>query len=169
MSIKKIFTLLVAVLAGLLLFASPSQAGNGNAHFIKNATGASLSGSSLVVHFKEAGLAAGSIETITASADALTTYECVNGGGKNPSASNKTTTLSRSSATGQFPVDQNGNLTGSLTLTPPSASSLGFSCPPGQTVTFVGVTYSNVVVNDTTSHVSTTIPGSFTYTNPLAP
>lgn len=168
MMVKKVFTLLVAVLAGLLLFAMPAQAA-GSAHFIKNATNATLSGSSLVVSFKEAGLSSGSVETVTATATAATTYECVNGGGKNPSASNKTTTVSNISKTGTFTADKNGNIVGSLSLTPPSASDLGFSCPPGQTVTFVGVDYSNISLTDTTSGASTTFPGTVSYRNPAAP
>ena len=93
--------------------------------------------------FKEAGLPSGAVETITSSASATTTYECVNGGGHNPSASNKTTTKSEVSKTGTFTADKNGNVVGSQTLSPPSAASLGFSCPPGQTVTFVSVSYTN--------------------------
>jgi hypothetical protein len=158
--------------AALLLavgVAYPAFAANGNAHFIKNATSATLSGSNLVVNFKESGLAAGSTETVTTSATATTTYECVNGGGKNPQASNKTTTQSQVSTSGTFTADQSGNIVGSETLSPPSAQSLGFSCPAGQTVTFVSVTYSNVKVTDTTSGATISLPGTFTFTNPSAP
>lgn len=169
MSIKKIFTLLVAVLAGLLLFASPSQAASGNPHFIKNATSATVSGSSLVVHFKETGLASGAVETVTATANAATTYECVNNGGKNPAASNKSTFKTEISKTEPFEADKNGNIVGTITLTPPTAQELGFSCPPGQDVTFVGVTYTGVMITDETSGAETSLPGSFTYTNPAAP
>lgn len=149
--------------------AESSLAASGNGHFIKNATSASLSGANLVTTFKEAGLAAGSVETITSSATATTTYECVNGGGNNPSASNKTTTMSPVSQSGQFTADKNGNVVGSQTLSPPTAQQLGFSCPPGQTVTFVSVTYSNVSITDATSGASITLPGTFTFTNPSAP
>lgn len=166
---KRIFAIIAAIVTALFLFGSPATAANGNAHFIKNATSATLSGSSLVVSFKEAGLSSGAVETVTVTADALTTYECVNNGGKNPSASNKTTTDSDVSASGTFTADKNGNITGSLTLTPPSATALGFSCPPGQTVTFVSVTYSNVFITDSTSGASLRLGGPFTYTNPLAP
>ena len=147
--------------------ASPATAGN--AHFIKSATSASLSGANLVCTFKEAGLESGSVETITCSAFAVTTYECVNGGGKNPSASNKTTTQSQANGSGEFPADKNGNVVGSVTVSPPSASDLGFSCPSGQTVTFVGVTYSGISISDADSGASATIPGSFSFTNPSAP
>lgn len=56
-----------------------------------------------------------------------------------------------------------------LTISVPTAGSLGFSCPSGQEVTLVSVTYSNITVTDSTSDASIRIPGSETYTNPLAP
>jgi hypothetical protein len=166
---RKLVGAMAAAACVTALVVPTATAANGNAHFIKHATSATLNGSDLVCGFKEAGLAAGSVETITCSATAATTYECVNGGGHNPSASNKHTFVTTVSKSGSFTADQNGNVVGSLTLSPPSASSLGFSCPPGQTVTFVGVSYSNVGVVDQTSGASTSIPGTFTYTNPSAP
>ncbi|MET3350540.1 UNVERIFIED_ORG: hypothetical protein ABID57_002232 [Arthrobacter sp. UYEF1] len=166
---KRIFAIIATLVTALFLFNSPATAATGNAHFIKHATSATLSGSSLVVSFKEAGLSSGAVETVTVTATAETTYECVNGGGHNPKAANKTTTKTDVSTSGTFTADKNGNITGSLTLTPPSATALGFSCPPGQTVTFVSVTYTNVVITDTTSGASTSFPGTFNYTNPLAP
>src|SRR5437763_11248671 len=153
---------ITAVVAGALAvaaIAAPSAMA-GNAHFIKNATSASLSGSSLVCKFKEAGLESGSVETVTCNATESITYECVNGGGKNPAASNKHTFATTATKTGQFTADKNGNVVGPLTLTPASASSLGFSCPPGQTVTFVSVTYSDVTITDSTSGASIAIPGT---------
>lgn len=167
LTMRKITVVLASALA-IAAIAAPS-AFAGNAHFIKNATSASLSGTSLVCQFKEAGLESGSVETVTCNATESITYECVNGGGMNPSASNKHTFVTTASKTGQFTADKNGNIVGSLTLTPASASSLGFSCPPGQTVTFVGVTYSNVNVVDSTSGASIAIPGTFTASNPSAP
>lgn len=166
----RILRLVLLPFAALLALAVAwPAAAAGNGHFIKSATSATLSGARLVTHFKEAGLASGAVETITTSATATTTYECVNGGGKNPSASNKTTTVSRVSQSGTFTADKNGNVVGSQTLSPPTAAQLGFSCPPGQTVTFVGVSYSNVSITDSTSGASISLPGTFTYTNPSAP
>jgi hypothetical protein len=163
---RKIIT--IAAVAGVVAALAPSAVA-GNAHFIKSATSASLNGANLVCSFKEAGLESGSVETITCSATASTTYECVNGGNKNPSASNKTTTVSQASGTAQFTADKNGNIVGQVTASPPSASDLGFSCPSGQTVTFVGVTYTGVQLTDATSGASTAIPGTFSFTNPSAP
>src|SRR5438045_8795999 len=147
---------ITAVAAGAMAvaaIAAPSAVA-GNAHFIKSASSASLSGSSLVCNFKEAGLQSGSTETISCNATEAVTYECVNGGGKNPSASNKRTFVTKASQGGQFTADKNGNLVGSLTLAPASASSLGFSCPSGQTVTVVSVCYSTVQMVDSTRGAS---------------
>jgi hypothetical protein len=163
----KKFLIPVAVFATLALGATPAFAGS--PHFIKNATTASLDGANLTVTFKEAGLPSGSTETVTLSASETVTYECVNGGGKNPSASNKRTIQTTGSTSGEFTADKNGNIVGSLTLSPASASSVGFTCPPGQTVTFVSVTYSNITLTDTTSGATTSFGGSLTYTNPDAP
>jgi hypothetical protein len=166
---RKFLTAALMICAVGLVSVPVASSATGNAHFIKHATGAGISGSSLTCSFKEAGLASGSVETVTCNATVATTYECVNGGGKNPAASNKKTFVTTVSQSGQFTADKNGNIVGSLTLSPPSASSLGFSCPPGQTTTFVSVSYSGVSVTDNTSGASQSVPGSFSYTNPAAP
>ena len=166
---RKVLMLIAALAAAAALTATSATAATGNAHFIKNATSVSLSGSSLVCNFKEAGLASGSVETVTCAATASVTYECVNGGGKNPSASNKKTFATTVSKSGTFTADKNGNIVGSLTVPVPSASSVGFSCPPGQTTTRVSVTYSGITITDSTSGASTSFGGSLTYTNPSAP
>src|SRR4051794_29998617 len=153
---------MAAMLAVTAVLVAGASAAGGNAHFIKNASSASLSGANLVCKFKEAGLASGSVETVSCSATQSVVYECVNGGNKNPAASNKKTFQTTVSKTGTFTADKNGNIVGSLTLAPASASSLGFSCPPGQTVTLVSVTYSNVTVSDSTSGASIALPGTFT-------
>ena len=166
---RKILVGVAAVLAVAAVGAGPAMSASGNPHFIKNASSASLSGANLSCKFKEAGLASGSVETVTCSATQTVVYECVNGGNMNPAASNKksfTTTVSQS---GQFTADKNGNIVGTLTLAPRSAASVGFSCPPGQTVTLVSVSYSNVRVVDSTSGASISLPGTFTYNNPAAP
>lgn len=164
---RKIGIIAVLSLMALALAAVPAFAGN--PHFIKSATNASLSGANLNVHFKEAGLPSGAVENVQASATEAVAYECVNGGNKNPSASNKRTFQTTGSASGFFPADQNGNIVGDLTITPKSAADLGFSCPPGQATTFVSVTYSNVMVKDLTSGASIQIAGTFSFRNPSAP
>jgi hypothetical protein len=91
-------------------------------HFVS--ASARLSGTNLIVSFKEAGLGTNQNITYTASADATATYVCVNRGGANPSASNKTTVSGPVSATGTFNSGKNGNVTASLTLNPPGPGKL---------------------------------------------
>ena len=158
---------ILASLVMLLALTSPVALA-GNPHFIKNATSDSLSGANLVASFKEAGLPSGATETITLSAHEAVTYECVNGGGHNPSASNKTTFQETESVSGAFTADQNGNIVGSLTLAVPSAASLGFACPPGQTTTFVSVSYTNVSLSDADTGISISLANQ-SFVNPSAP
>jgi hypothetical protein len=167
--------LVVLVTAFFAVAAGVAYAGN--AHYIKSATNVSITqstststGGALTCSFKEAGLQSGSTETITCNATALTTYECVNGGGKNPSASNKTTTQTTFALTGQFTADRNGNITGSLSGGPPTAAQLGFSCPSGQKTTYVSVTYSNISIADADSAATLSFTGAtLSDTNPSAP
>jgi hypothetical protein len=159
-------TLLVAVL--VVAVAVPAAIAGGSPHFIRNATASSINGSSLVCNFKEAGLSAGSTETITCNATEAVTYECVNGGGKNPSAANKTTFQTSGSSSGEFTADKNGNLVGSQTLAVTSPSALNFSCPNGQRLVLVSVFYTNVTVTDQTSGASASLADQ-SYVNPQAP
>ncbi len=127
-------------------------------HFIS--ASANLSGTNLVVSFKEAGLGNNQLITYVASADATATYVCVNKGGGNPSASNKTTVSGPVSATGTFSSGKNGTISQSLTLNPPSPPS-DFSCPKGQSQQIAEVSYTNVAITDTTNNVTEPIPGTF--------
>jgi type II secretory pathway pseudopilin PulG len=120
-------------------------------HFVKNATSVTQVGNNLNVTFKEAGLAAGSVETITLSATATTTYACVNKGGQIPDAANKQTTSTTATTSGQFRADQNGNIVGSLTLSPPGPGTNTLVCPSSQTETLQSVSYSNITLTDQTS------------------
>lgn len=126
-------------------------------HFIS--ASAKLSGANLVVSFKEAGLGNNQLINYVASADATAVYVCVNNGGGNPSAKNKTTVNGPVSASGTFSSGKNGSISQSLTLTPPSAGS--FSCPSGQDLEMASVSYTNVAITDTTNNVSKPIPGTF--------
>jgi len=141
--------LLVAFSASVALAVSP--------HFVR--ADATLSGTNLVVSFKEAGLGTNQLISYEANADATATYVCVNRGGANPSAQNKTTVSGPVSATGTFSSGKNGQVTASLTLSPPSAG--GFSCPTGQSLEIAQVTYTNVSITDTTNGVTEPIPGTF--------
>jgi hypothetical protein len=108
----------------------------------------------LVVNWDERGLGNGNIDyTLTADATAL--YACINGGGKNPSAANKQTFEGQATAGGSF-ESKNGRVVGSLTAGPLAAPS--FTCPPGQRRVLAAVSYTNIVLTDTTNGVSTAVP-----------
>ena len=153
---RKLGIIAVLSLMALALAAVPALGAapnTGNAHFIKSATNASVQNNNLVVNFKETGLSAGSTETLTLNATGTATYQCFNNGGNHPKAANKETVSSDLSNTQNFPVDQNGNLVGTISLAPPGPGD--FSCPSGQTL--VGptdVSYTNIVLSDATSGAS---------------
>jgi hypothetical protein len=127
-------------------------------HFVS--ASAKISGANLVVSFKEAGLGTNQLISYTANADATATVVCVNNGGGNPSATNKTTVSGPVSASGAFSSGKNGNVTASLTLMPPPPPA-NF-CPPGQREEIAEVTYTNVSITDNTNGITEPIPGTFT-------
>jgi hypothetical protein len=128
-----------------------------NEHFIRASANLNANGT-LTVSFKEAGLGTNQLITYVASADATATYVCVNKGGGNPSASNKTTVAGPVSATGQFSSGKNGSVTASLTVSPPPSD---ISCPPGQSLQLASVSYTNVAITDATNGVTEPVPGTF--------
>jgi len=138
----------IAVAAIVLFGATVALAGS--AHFIRCSD--NTQGDNLVVSFKIAGLG-NETTCVTVTADATAEYACYNNGGRHPQAANKETINAEVVATDCF-TPRNGQINGSLTLTPPGPGD--FSCPPGQTLVFEGVTYSNVRVVDTTHNVSCT-------------
>lgn len=151
--------IVVAFLACVLTsFLVASPVGATNAHF-NRAAGTLNSDGSLTVSFKEVGLGTNLNINFVLTADSTVVYVCVNKGGSNPSAQNKTTVNGPVSASGTFASGKNGSISASLTVSPPSAGS--FSCPGGQTLRVASVTYINVSLTDTTNNVSADIPGTF--------
>jgi hypothetical protein len=155
MKVRRTILVLFAAFFALSLGAQAALADS--PHFVR--ASAQLSGTNLVVSFKEAGLGTNQLITYVASADSTVTYVCVNRGGANPAAQNKTTISGPVSATGTFSSGKNGQVTASLTLNPPGPG--GFSCPPGQSLEIAQVTYTNVSITDTTNGVTESIPGTF--------
>jgi hypothetical protein len=149
---------IIAVLSMLLVAFAASAALAQNEHFIR-ASGSLNNNGTLTVSFKEAGLGTNQNITYVLSADATATYVCVNRGGANPSAQNKTTVAGPVSSTGTFNSGKNGSVTASLTVAPPPSD---ISCPRGQSLELASVSYTNVVLTDTTNNVSINIGGTFT-------
>jgi hypothetical protein len=146
--------LATAVMACALVGLMSTAAVAVSPHFIF-ANGSLNNDGSLTVDFKEAGLGTNQLIDYSLTADATVTYVCVNKGGKNPSAQNKTTVSGPVSATGSFSSGKNGNVTASLTVDPPGPGD--FSCPGGQSLQIAQVSYTNVVLTDTTNSVSISI------------
>lgn len=150
-------SLITSLFVGGTVLALAVPAVAASPHFVR--ASASLNGADLVVSFKEAGLGDNQNIHYVASADAGATYVCVNRGGANPSAANKTTVNGPVSATGTFSSGKNGTVSAALRLRPPSAG--GFDCPNGQDLRLARAGYANVAIADTTNGVSRAISGSF--------
>ena len=143
---------IIAVLSVLLVAVSASVALAG-ANF-KSATSSVNNAGALVVSFDESGLGNGNIN-YPLTADATATYACLNGGGKNPSAANKRAFEGQVSGGGSF-ESKNGRVQGVITAGPLEAPS--FTCPNGQRRVLAAVTYTHIVLTDTTSGKSTPVP-----------
>jgi hypothetical protein len=132
-------------------------------HFLQaSASGPDASGR-LAVSFKEAGLGTNDNIDYTASATATAEYVCVTKSGRCPAAANKQTTTGQVTASGSFASGKNGQVTASLTISPPAAPS-ALLCGNGQTAKLASVSYTNVRITDTENNVTKTISGTFSRT-----
>jgi hypothetical protein len=151
---KRRITTVALVFAAVALIAQQALAVS--PHFV-SASGTLNNNGTLTVNFKEAGLGTNQNINYLLTADATATYVCVNKGGGNPSASNKTTVAGPVSAEGTFSSGKNGNVTASLTVSPPPSD---ISCPKGQSLQLAQVTYNNVTLTDRTNNISVSL-GTF--------
>jgi hypothetical protein len=147
----------VVALAFMAVALIAQQAVAQSPHFIR-ATATVNNDGTLTVAWKEAGLGDNQLIRYVASADGTATWVCVNRGGANPSAQNKTTVAGPVSAEGTFSSGKNGQITEDLTVNPPPSD---ISCPPGQSLELAEASYTNVVITDTTNNISESIPGTF--------
>jgi hypothetical protein len=145
---KRIATMVLTLLLAIGFSGSAAFATNG-AHFMSASDSVNSAGA-LVVAFDEAGLGNGDI-AYTLTADATALYACINGGGKHPKASNKESFQGQVTGGDTFQA-KNGRVRASLVTGPLSSGS--FSCPSGQTMVLASVSYSNIVLTDTTNNVS---------------
>ena len=136
------FAVVALVFAAAAIATSP--------HFV-NASGAVKADGSLTATFKEAGLGSNQNIDYTLTANGTATYVCVNKGGGNPSASNKTAVAGPVSASDSFNSGKNGNVTASLTAPPPFQN---IGCPNGQKQQLASASYTNVELTDTTNNIS---------------
>ena len=154
---RKIGIIAVLSLMALALAAVPALADS--PHFTRASADTDSSGN-LVVTFKEAGLGTTlTTEHITVTADASAVYQCFNNGGKHPKAGNKETVTEPVEGGGDFPV-RNGSASGSVTVAPPGPGS--FTCPPGQDLEFISVTYSNITITGSGGEMAT-VPNTVSF------
>jgi len=154
---RKFGIIAVLSLMALALAAVPALAVN--PHFTKASAAGPNADGNLVVSFKIAGLGANETITVTTTGQASGQYACINRGGNHPQASNKEDFAGPVSASGDFTSDKNGNVTGTLTLTPPPTT---LDCPGNQKLVLANVTYTGVSVSG--GGDTATIPGTFTRT-----
>jgi hypothetical protein len=89
-------------------------------------------------------------------ADAV--YAGKNNGQQCPNAANKVNVQADVSATGTFTSGKNGQITACLTVEPPPTT---LTCPPGQDLVLVSVSYTNVSVSAPGAGSCNTSPGTF--------
>jgi hypothetical protein len=147
------FGISAAVLLALALTATSVLGAGAKFHSVSSSVNNS---GALVVSFDERGLGNENIDySLTADATAL--WACFNGGGKNPAATNKQDFAGQISA-GASLEPKNGRVIASIT-----AGVLGpgdFSCPQGQQLRLAAVTYSNILLCDTTNGTCVGVPNA---------
>ena len=146
---KYLKTVLVAFIAFIAAVALANPAAAVAAKF-HSASGSINNNGSLTVSFDERGVGNGDI-SYTLSGQYSAVFACINGGGKHPQAANKETINGDAAAAGTFAA-KNGRVQASLTTAAPSAGV--FSCPNGQRLVLASVTYTGVLLTDTTNGTS---------------
>jgi len=127
-----------------------------------DSAGPVVEGPVLVIGWTETGLGNTGTINYTATADAAAVYQCVNLGTNCPSAANKQDVAAKVSTSATFAID-NGRISGELRLEAPPPT---LSCPGNQVVAVASVVFTNILLEDTTNHISAaTKPSSISYQN----
>ena len=132
------FLVLTVAVTGLLVLAAGTAWAAAN---FKSSSFSVNNQGQLVCSYDVSGLGNVSSTNGTCRGTNTAVYQCINNGGKNPSAGNKETVTGDTITSQQVPV-HNGRATGSLTVNP--ADPGAFGCPGGQTLYLVSSCYSNV-------------------------
>lgn len=157
----------------LLLLTSvaigPSSAQSSGAHFQRNSVRAAIQNNGdLTVSWVEAGLGNLNVN-YTLTANFTATYFCRSNSGSIPNAANKTTTGGPITSSGSF-EPKNGKVSASLTLSPTAPSSDPPTCGSGQSLDLQSISYSSVVLTDTSNGISINVTaGTFSITVFAAP
>jgi hypothetical protein len=155
--VKKLSILSLAMIALASFMAITVWAAN--PHFINCGASGVNSNGTLRACFKIAGLGDNQLVTVTASADANATYACRNNGGNCPNAANKVDVSGTVTSQGTFPSGKNGSVDACLTVSPPPTT---LTCPGGQRLVLVSVSYTNVTTSsDASADTCAASPGTF--------
>jgi hypothetical protein len=131
-----------------------------SAHFVPGGTSSSVDAATgaLTVNFHEAGLGNNQTVDMVLTGNANATYQWFNNGSQKPQGKpfNVNATFSIG---GTFASDQNGQIDGSLTVNPPSVEEFLATNHAANWTPMLTVSYTNVVVTDTTNGVSTSDAG----------
>jgi hypothetical protein len=146
---KSLWLIVTVALAGLTFAAAAAFATSG-AHFFSSSRIVEDNGA-LTVSWDEAGVGQEEVNYIL-TANATATYACINGGGNHPKASNKEDVSGPLASPETTFLPENGRVQGSLSVGPLPSQ---LECPPGQTFVLACVSYSDIVVTDTTNNVTT--------------
>jgi len=161
---RRITITLLTLLAVASITVGVVWAQSSGAHFQKSSVRADIQNNGdLRVSWVEAGLGNLNVD-YTTTANFTATYFCRTNSGNIPDASNKTTTGGPVTANGSF-EPKNGKVTASLTLTTTPPSSNPPTCGKGQSLDLQEITYSNVVLSDTSNGITTNVSaGTFSIT-----
>jgi hypothetical protein len=145
------FLILTLVVAGVLAFGAATASAAAN---FKSSSFSVNNQGQLVCSFDVSGL--GNVSSTPGSCTGTSTavYQCINNGGKNPSAGNKTTTTGVVGTEETIPV-HNGRAQGSILVNP--AGPGGFTCPSGQTLFLVSSCFTDITL--TVGGATVTEPG----------
>jgi hypothetical protein len=128
-----------------------------NPHFI-SATASITSTGSLVVSFKEAGLGDNASIDYELQATADGQYQWFNHGGNKPQGQPFQFGPILLTATGTFTSGENGQITASLTVSPPPPSADVLAAGSGKNWTLeLTISYSDITLTDTTTPVTATV------------
>jgi hypothetical protein len=143
-----LFAVLLAI-AGLAVDPMAASASSG-AHFSPDTSASVADSGALSVFIDEAGLGTANVN-YSMKAGTSATYACLNGGGNHPKAASKETVVAQVSVGSSFQA-KNGRVQATMTAGPPSPGS--FSCSSGQTLVLAAVSYSNIILTDTSNNLT---------------
>jgi hypothetical protein len=127
-------------------------------HFISATASIDSSTGALVVNFKEAGLGTNQLIHYEVGADATGQYQWFNHGGNKPQGQPFQFGPTHVTGTGTFDSGKNGQVTASITISPPPPSADVLAAGAGKPWTLeLTITWSNITLTDTTTPVTTAV------------